>query len=179
MFGWRFQCDDEHIQNSGGPVCDEASFYPFRSMARDCRIKEIPSSGDKLPWVGAREVITNGVKENVWIQCRLDRAFGNAEWFGIFPRSHTHYLERLGSDHMPILTTVMGNGTKHVGRFMFDKRWSKKPEMMELVRKGWNSHQSNNTSSVTERIASCHKALSKWKRTEVSNSKKMIEKLRV
>ncbi|WZZ32086.1 hypothetical protein YC2023_015487 [Brassica napus] len=80
---------------------------------------------------------------------------------------------------MPILTTVMGNGAKHVGRFMFDKKWSKKPEMMELVRKRWNAPQPNNTSSVIECIASCRKVLAKWKRTEVSNSKKMIEKLRV
>lgn len=121
--------------------------------------------------------MTDRVKENVWIRCRLDKAFGNAEWFRIFPRSYNHYLERLGSDHRPILTTVMGNGAKHAGRFMFDKRWSKKPEMMELVRKGWNAPQSNNTSSVIERIASCRKVLAKWKRTEVSNSKKMIEKL--
>lgn len=63
----------------GGPDRIERSFYQFRSMVRDCRIKEVPSSGDKLSWAGAREVITNGVKENVWIQCRLDRTFGNAE----------------------------------------------------------------------------------------------------
>lgn len=94
-------------------------------MARDCRIKEIPSSRDKLSWAGVREVMTNGVKENVWVQCRLDRGFGNAEWFRLFPRSHTLYLERLGSDHRPILTSTIGTGTKHMGRFMYDKRWSK------------------------------------------------------
>ncbi|KAF2574698.1 hypothetical protein F2Q70_00004853 [Brassica cretica] len=72
----------------GGPVRVESSFYQFRSMARICKIKEIPSSGDKLSWAGVREVITNGVKENVWIQCRLARAFENPELFRLFPRSH-------------------------------------------------------------------------------------------
>lgn len=148
-------------------------------MARDCQIKEIPSSGDKLSWAGVREVISNGVKENVWVQCRLDRAFGNSEWFSLFPRSHTIYLERLESDHRPILTNIRGIESRRVGRFMYDKRWSNKPEVVELIRKGWISHTSNASASVSERIAACRKILSKWKRSEVSNSKRMIVKLRV
>lgn len=92
----------------GGPVREESSFYPFRSMVRDCRVKEVPSSRDKLSWAWVREIMTNGLKEKVWIQCRLDGAFGNAEWFRLFPRAHMLYLERLGSDPRPILTSVMG-----------------------------------------------------------------------
>lgn len=163
-------------EKSGGPVREESSFYPFRSMARDCRIKEVPSSGDKLSWAGVREVTTNLVKENIWIQYRLDRAFGNSEWFWLFPRSHTQYLERLGSDHRPILTSTAGIGTKHVGCFVYDKRWSNKPEVVELVRKGWNSLHSNSSGTISERIASCRRVLSKWKCNEFSNSKKMIVK---
>lgn len=159
-------------EKSGGPVREESSFYPFRNMARDCRIKEVPSSGDKLSWVGVREVIENGVKENVWVQCRLDRAFGNSEWFRLFPRSHTHYLERLGSDHRPILTSVGGALTKQRGRFMYDKRWSNKPEVAEIVRQGWNAPRLHPSSSVSDRIASCRKALAKWKRNDISNSKR-------
>ncbi|KAL0771896.1 hypothetical protein Bca101_037047 [Brassica carinata] len=106
--GWGLIGDFNEIMNGdeklGGPDRIESSFYQFRSMVRDCRIKEVPSSGDKLSWAGVREVITNGVKENVWIQCQLDRAFGNAEWFRLFPRSHLQYLERLGSDHRPIFS---------------------------------------------------------------------------
>ncbi|KAJ4885151.1 Zinc knuckle CX2CX4HX4C protein [Raphanus sativus] len=132
----------------------------------------------ELSWVGVREVINNGVKENVWVQCRLDRAFGNAEWFRLFPRSHTHYLERLGSDHRPILTNVAGAGPRHLGRFLYDKRWSNKPEVAEIVRQGWNATHLNSDSSVSDRIVSCRKALSKWKRSETSNSKKMIHKMR-
>lgn len=179
--GWCLVGDFNEMMNSseksGGSTRGESSFYPFRSMARDCRIKEIPSSGDKLSWVGAREIISNGVKEKVWIQCRLDRTFGNSEWFLLFPRSHTHYLERLGSDHRPILTTTVGLSTRSVGRFVYDKRWSKKPEVMEIVRKGWNSVQGN-SATVSERIASCRKLISIWKRDESSNSKKMINKFR-
>lgn len=101
--GWFLVGDFNEIMNNeeklGGPARQESSFYPFRSMVRDCRIKEIPSSGNRLSWAGTREIMTSGVKENVWVQCRLDRAFGNAEWFRLFPRTHSTYLEKLGSDH--------------------------------------------------------------------------------
>lgn len=180
--GWFLAGDFNEMMNtsekSGGPVREESSFYLFRSMVRDCRIKEVPSSGDPLSWAGVRDIMINGVKENVWVQCRLDRAFGDAEWFRLFPRSHTQYFERLGSDHRPILTSSIGMGTKKRGRFVYDKRWSYKPDVVELIRKGWNSVQSLAESTVSERIASCRKLLSKWKRNEVSNSKKMILRFR-
>ena len=181
--GWCLVGDFNELMNSseksGGPAREESSFYPFRNMASGCHIKEVPSSGDKFSWVGVREVVTNGVKENVWIQCRLDRAFGNAEWFRLFPRAHTHYLERLGSDHRPILTKIIGDGTKHVGRFMYDKRWSNNPEVEEIVRQSWNTPHHGSVNTVSDRIISCRKALSKWKRNEASNSKKMIRRFRM
>ncbi|KAJ4887523.1 Uncharacterized protein Rs2_27271 [Raphanus sativus] len=59
------------------------------------------------------------------------------------------------------------------------ERWSNKPEVVEIIRKGWNSHTMTRGASVSERIETCRKLLSKWKRSEVSNSKKMIVKLRV
>ncbi|XP_013608138.1 PREDICTED: uncharacterized protein LOC106314876 [Brassica oleracea var. oleracea] len=181
--GWCLVGDFNELMNSseksGGPAHEESSFYPFRNMASGCRIKEIPSSGDKFSWVGVREVVNSGVKENVWVQYRLDRTFGNAEWFRLFPRSHTHYLERLGSDHRPILTKIIGAGTKHVGRFMYDKRWSNNPEVEEIVRQSWNTSHNGSINTVSDRIASCRKALSKWKRNEASNSKKMIMRFRV
>ncbi|KAH0850461.1 hypothetical protein HID58_095508 [Brassica napus] len=55
---------------------------------------------------------------------------------------------------------------KKIRRFVYDKRWSNKPEFLELVRKGWNLSQSNPLGTVSERIASCRKLLSKWKRNE-------------
>lgn len=68
---------------------------------------------------------------------------------------------------------------KKIGRFVYDKRWSNKPEFLELVCKGWNLSQSNPLGTVSERIASCRKLLSKWKRNEANNSRKMITNLRV
>ncbi|KAH0894509.1 hypothetical protein HID58_056938, partial [Brassica napus] len=55
---------------------------------------------------------------------------------------------------------------------------SNNPEVLELVRKGWNVDQNRQVATVSERIASCRKILAQWKRTGASNSKKMIMKLR-
>lgn len=45
-------------ENLGVPIRSKATFYPFRSLVRDCRIKKVPSSGNKLSWAGKREVMT-------------------------------------------------------------------------------------------------------------------------
>ncbi|KAL1195595.1 hypothetical protein V5N11_035079 [Cardamine amara subsp. amara] len=65
---------NERIDNSeklGGPPRDEADFYPFRNMIRDCGLLEVPSSGNRFSWAGTRN--------KVYTQCCLDRALGNSD----------------------------------------------------------------------------------------------------
>lgn len=181
--GWFLVGDFNEIMNNsekvGGPQCEESSFFEFRALARDCRLKEVPSSGNRLSWGGAREIMNNGVKEKVWIQCRLDRAFGNAEWFTLFPNAHSVYLEKTGSDHRPIFTSVANQERRRrTGWFLFDKRWCKKPEISEVIRRGWRRPFANGQGSVAERITSCRQELSKWKRSANLNSNQNIKKLR-
>src|SRR5690606_19878436 len=101
---------------------------------RNCRLKETPWSGNQFSRAGAREVMMNGIKEKVWIQCKLDIAFGNAKWFRLLPRVHNTYLERIGSDHRPVITSLTGVVQQQRGKFSFDKRWCFKPEILEIVR---------------------------------------------
>ena len=83
------------------------------------------------------------------MQCRLDRAFGNAELFRLFPGAHIKYLERTGSDHRPVLASLVPAQTRRKGRLTFDKRWCTKPEVMQVVRKGWNLNTGGNGGTVT------------------------------
>lgn len=160
---WFLPGDFNEINNSeklGGPARQESTFYPFRSLVRDCRIKEVLSSGNHLSWAGMREItLLNGEKGRVWIQCRLDRAFGNAEWFHMFPKVHSEYLPRYGSYHRPLITRIAMNNAGRKGRFWFDKRWCFNPEIMAVVRRGWNSHENGEIMSVTDRISDCRKEL--------------------
>ncbi|VVB16289.1 unnamed protein product [Arabis nemorensis] len=69
--------------------------------------EEVPSYGNNMSWAGTCEIVKpDGTKESVWIQCRLDRAFGNSEWFRLFLRTQFEYLERHDSDHRPIITRI-------------------------------------------------------------------------
>lgn len=49
---------------------------------------------------------------------------------------------------------------------------------MEIIRKGWDRNVSGVAGKVSERIKSCRKALSRWKRNATCNSKKRIHELR-
>lgn len=160
----------DNSEKFGGPGREESSFIPFRNMVQDCRLRDIPFSGNKFSWAGKRN--------DMWIQIRLDKALGNAEWFHIFPRVQSEYLERIGSDHRPLITRFVNENQSFIGRFMFDKRWTSKPETVDIVRQGWNSDGMDEHTSLFDRLAACRRSLSRWKRASQSNSKTEIKKLR-
>ncbi|KAL1209991.1 hypothetical protein V5N11_020552 [Cardamine amara subsp. amara] len=164
---------NEQMDNSkklGGPTRDDADFIPFRNMIIDCGLKEIPSSENRISWVGTRN--------NEYIQCCLDRALGNSDSFNLFPRGHTEYLERIDSDHRPILTRFTNENMSRQRRFMFDKRWTSKPEVEVLIRESWNSGNREDSLTLFESIVDVRRTLSKWKRKTNTNSKKNITNLR-
>ncbi|KAH0922649.1 hypothetical protein HID58_022667 [Brassica napus] len=58
------------------------------------------------------------------------------------------YLEKTGSDHRPLFINVTNLGQRRTGCFMFDKRWCKKPEVAEIIRKGWSTEFLSGRGSV-------------------------------
>ncbi|KAL1194356.1 hypothetical protein V5N11_017825 [Cardamine amara subsp. amara] len=97
----------DNSKKLGGPLREEASFLPFRNMISDCGLREVPSCGNKFSWAGERN--------NMRIQCRLDRALGNTDWFQLLPRVHGEYLERIGSDHRPIMMRFANDNLSRPG----------------------------------------------------------------
>lgn len=164
---------NEILDNSeklGGPTRAESSFFSFRNMISDCRLRETPSIGNKFSWAG--------VRNNMWIQCYLDRALGNEAWYCIFPRVQAEYLERIGSDHRPILIRFANENVSRTGRFMFDKRWLSKPACLEIIKAGWNKGGDTGHQSLMSRIAECRRLISHWKMATNQNSEKRIKNLR-
>lgn len=130
------------------------------------------SSGNTLSWAGKRD--------NVWVKCRLDRSFGNNQWYHLFPHSETEYMRMWGSDHRPIKVTFAWEpGDRGRGRFYFDQRLIKKPGFEEAVERGWNMAMQAGGGHIMDRIASCRKELAKWKRASNFNSLSAIEILSV
>ncbi|KAG7593815.1 hypothetical protein ISN45_Aa01g026030 [Arabidopsis thaliana x Arabidopsis arenosa] len=158
------------LEKLGGPARAESSFFPFRNMINDCRLREVPSIGNKFSWAGERH--------NQWIQCCLDRALRNESWFHLFPRVQAEFLERVGSDHRPLFIRFVSENITRSGRFMFDKRWMAKPELLNIIREGWNKEGNEGQTDLLHRISECRKLISQWKRSSSQNSKIRIKQLR-
>ena len=57
------------------------------------------------------------------MQCRLDRCFGNDEWFNLFPRASVEYGGMWASDHRHLLIGfVLELQERQRGRFYLDNR---------------------------------------------------------
>ena len=91
---------------------------------------------------------------------------------------HTLYLEKAGSDHRPFFTRLASFAQRRTGRFMFDKRWCKKPGVAEAIRRGWCRNSLDDQVSVSKRIRACRQELSRWKREANINSNVNIKRLR-
>ena len=134
-------------EKSGGAVRKESSFWDFRDMVQNCKLKEIQYSGNCLSWGGWRE--------KVWVQCRLDRSFGNSEWFSLFPRSNMEYLDMWASDHRPIrICFALERDAPNKRRFFFDKRMLSREGFEDLVRRSWEG-EGDNQGCTMDRISRC------------------------
>lgn len=162
-------CNDEKV---GGAIRCDSTFLDFRNMVDNCKIKDMRSTGNPLSWAGKRD--------NRWVQCRLDRSFGNDEWYRLFPRSHVEYMAMDGSDHRPFrIGFALESDEACKGRFFFDNRLVGKEGVEDAVRTGWCRDMSGRQVSILERIASCRKELSKWKKRNTSNARVNIQRLQV
>lgn len=143
----------------GGPVRLISSFQPFKNMLLNCDMHELGSTCIGFTWGGTR----NGQ----WIQSKLDRCFGNSEWFNLFPNSHQWFLERLGSDHRLVLVKFVKDQEVFKGQFCFDKRFADFPNCADAIHGSWNGKF--NSSSMLQMVH-CRKAISRWKKTSEYNA---------
>lgn len=81
-------------EKEGGVVYFELFFWDFRNMAENCKLKEVRFIGNMFFW--------GGKMDNVWVKCRLDRSFGNNEWFIFFFRVSMEYFEMWMFDYRSI-----------------------------------------------------------------------------
>lgn len=103
----------------GGLYRSENSFQAFVNIVKDCQMKELPSQGNPFTW--------SCVRHKLWIQCKLDRNFGNKEWFKMFPVTNQSFLEKRGSDHRVFLVKLMSFQDSYRSHFVFDKIMLHKP----------------------------------------------------
>lgn len=153
-------------EKNGGPRRYGSFLKPFSEMLDSCDMVELSSSGNKFTWAGRRG--------DHWVQCRLDRAFGNKDWFNHFPASNQAFLDMRGSDHRPVLICLLASQDSYKGQFRFDRRFLHKPEVKTAITKAWKAGICSGGFLVSNRLRACRKALSSWKKCNNMNSQLKI-----
>lgn len=157
-------------KKSGGAIRSDSSFWDFRNMVQNCKLREIGFTGNSLSWGGWRE--------QVWVQCRLDRSFGNSEWFSLFPKSSMEYLELWGSDHRPIrISFALEKVDSRKSQFFFDKRMLSCEGFEDLVRLSWEG-KARERNRTMDLIGRCRRKIMNWRKHSDLNSRDKITRLK-
>ncbi|XP_018479618.1 uncharacterized protein LOC108850618 [Raphanus sativus] len=154
----------------GGPNRGANSFLDFAQMIQVCEMKELTGFGDSFPWAG--------VRYKKYIQCKLDRCFGNKQWRNVFQNSTQTFMERLGSDHRPVMVNLMSEQDSRRSDFRFDKWMVGKNRVEETIGETWNRARGIGNLSIVDSIGAVRKSLGKWKRDNNLNSNEHMKKLR-
>lgn len=96
LFGGDFNEIIRHGEKGGGAVTDIREIYEFQEALYDYNLQDLGYEGQWYTWERGRSCATI-VRE------RLNRYYGNAGWFSLFPEVSIQYLLRFKSDHTPIL----------------------------------------------------------------------------
>lgn len=154
----------------GGPKRGEASFIDFVEMLEVCEMKELMGYGDSYTWAG--------VRYKKYIQCKLDRCFGNKQWRSKFATSTQTFMERLGSDHRPVMVNTCCERVRKGCAFRFDKRLVGKNRVKETIKGSWRSARGEKRLPILDCLGEVRKALGKWKRENNQNSNERLQTLR-
>jgi len=127
------------------------------------------SRGDPFTWVEERHSHT--------VKCCLDKAFIISAWSATFPNAEMEFLEFTGSDHRPILVHINDSFPQRQKLFRFDKRLLDIPIFKQTVHTNWKSTTTPHHMPITERIASCRRAMARLKHTSNMNSDERIKTL--
>ncbi|KAL0815981.1 hypothetical protein Bca101_072425 [Brassica carinata] len=135
------------------------------------QLEELPSHGNGFTWGGKRN--------NCWIQSRLDRCFGNKEWFRQFPCANQSFLDKRGSDHRPVLINFIEAQESYRGSFKFDRRLLEIEGIKDNVINAWDFGGNNGVATVSSRLRACRKVLSGLKKQVNMNSRDRIQQAEV
>ncbi|CAN1750215.1 hypothetical protein LINPERHAP1_LOCUS3970 [Linum perenne] len=122
-----FNAMTESSEKRGGAKCYQGPARVFHDCIRDCNLMDSGFVVPKFTWF--RRIL----KE------RLDRCLGNAIWFNLFPYSTTYHIERLKSDHRPILVRTLKLSSQNLNPrpFRFNAAWFVHENFTDFLDQNW------------------------------------------
>lgn len=155
-----------------GKVRSEASCKGFVDFIQGMNMEEIDYQGRK-------ETQTNNRQDDEYIEVRLDRFFGSAQWTIAHEKVVVKHIEKQASDHSLLLLDTKPEEGKTKRRFYFDQRWLTKVEVEEVVRNAWDPDCIGSPMfQVAYKIKWCRLELLKQSKQLQGNSAIKIQKLK-
>ena len=98
----------------------------------------------------------------------------------MFDQAKCTHMESIASDHSMLVLDTTPQGRKNKKRFVFDKRWTKREGISDVIKEGWNERVvGSRMFRVTSKVKKCRVALLKWRNNFIDHSKKAISQLKV
>lgn len=112
---------------------------------------DIRYKGDTYTWANNRE-------GKGFIQERLDRFCGSADWMILNDYVVVTHVLRQASDHSLLILDLKPQRVKTRARFIFYSSWTKEPESEELIQKAWGRNvQGSRMFKVKQKLKWCKK----------------------
>ncbi|XP_057432951.1 uncharacterized protein LOC130725777 [Lotus japonicus] len=117
----------------------------FASVLDTCQLVDLGAVGRRFTWF-------RKANDRLILSKRLDRALGDMEWKVAFPDAVVDVLNRVHSDHCPILLQCGSPQTlAHNRPFRFLAAWADHPDFAAVVDNAWRSGEECITSKL-ERV---------------------------
>jgi len=130
---------------------------------------DLPMEGGTFTWSNSKEVASCS---------KLDKFLLSSDWEEHFPNIRQRQLQRLLSDHFPIL--VEGQNFQRDSRpFRFENMWLKADGFVDRVRSWWVSYTFRGSCSfwIASKLKALKLDLKKWNEEEFRNVENRMHKL--
>lgn len=175
VVGGDFNCILSQDEKKGGkPFSNSRGALEFYEFMHSNDLHDLNCSGPKFTW-------TNNKQGNSKIWVRLDRMLLNSAATNIFPLARTKHLNRIASDHCPLLLIADDYNHPRGNRWIkFEDIWLSYPTCWKIVKSKWDKTDFGNNAEILDRKCKrTLKALFHWSRNmlkELGTKKLLLEK---
>lgn len=149
-------CSDKNNRNINHRWADS-----FNEWINQWNLMELSPGNRLFTWANNQENL---------IMARIDRIFVTTDWDANFPLTRVKTLDKLPSDHNPLLVDTGEDYSRPKKKFRFEKWWLYKDSFGEVVRKAWTTpcHDSFSLDRWQFRIRAFRRLTRGWAANEVA-----------